>query len=339
MKAAKSGVIAGVLALTVALFTVTGVFATDYYGNNTWAAYRLPWQHGSWHNMSQGYMEGNHGDHWSGEYFSLDFPMDNGTPVLAITQSDGCWIDDKQGSTGLGLYVVATAPGHIGSGTDYYFYGHLSDTWVRQCGDPLGISPVYEGQIGAWSGHSGPSGTVYHLHITVQNPGSTCFCGSTLSVKFPPLSGIDFDGKTGNYSDRYFSDSIMAGDNGAVPQPNHTDQIFDAWMYNGGVYGIGVPWNASGDPGVHGWANGVVQDFASGGGTAIILFENGATYAHGVYGAILQRYLQEGWLGYPTSGEYNDPLNSSWRRTDFENGFICWNGTTWAVHWSDRWWC
>ena len=335
------GLFATLLAIAATVLIVSSASATDYYGNNAFTRYRLPWQHGDWHYMTQGYQEGNHGN-WSGQYYSLDFAMNNETPVLAITEGAACYIDDiDEDSTGLGIYVVQTAPAHTGTGTDYYFYGHNSGTWIEACGS--GSTYLYQGEITSWSGNTGDANG-YHLHMTVQKPGNTCYCGSTVSVTFPQLSGVEFSGKSGNQTNKYYSDSVMPGDNNTKPNPTWNEKIFDAWLYNGGMEGIGVPWNAAGGVGVHTWGNGIVQDFAPPlGGTAIIMLQNGADNAHGVYGAIFLRYLDEdgadGWLGYPISGEYNDPLNSSYRRSDFEEGFICWSGTTWIIDWDLRWWC
>jgi hypothetical protein len=252
-----------ITALTVAIIVATGLvlsrslpaFAVNYTGNNSWTYYRLPWQHQQAHYMSQGYLEGNHGppqNNWSGIFYSLDFPMNNGTPLLAITEGSACWIDDgPNGSTGLGLYIVQTAPGsrRNASGTDFFFYGHGSGTWISQC---TSQTYVYQGQVVGWSGNSGPSGTPYHLHITLQNPGHNCFCGSYVSQKFPLLSGIQFDGRSGNYTDTYTSDSVMPGDDQTVPQPSFYSAIFNRWNSDGGIASVGSTRNNGGGRGVHG---------------------------------------------------------------------------------------
>ncbi|MDE3096886.1 MAG: hypothetical protein KGK07_12935 [Chloroflexota bacterium] len=305
----------------VALFLTSGVgfTASYYYGNNAYTKYRLPWQHGQWHYMSQGYLEGNHGG-WGGQYYSLDFPMNTGTPVLTITEGSACLVREPNGS-GLGNYAVEMAPAHSGSGTDYYFYGHLSDSWLPAC--TQGSTPVYEGQISSWSGDTGVK-TGPHLHVTVQNPGNACYCGSVVSVKFPPLSGIDFDGKVGNYGDTYTSDSAMPGDDNALPQPNWYANIFNNWSAQGGVTVAGVPFDNAGGPGVHVWGPGLVQDFAEPSGYGIIMQYYGASVAYRVHGAIRDAYFSQfgGWatLGYPVSDEYQW---GSYRRSDFQYGSIC----------------
>lgn len=167
------------LVFSLPLFVlVVPASATSYYGNNSFSAYRLPWQHGDGHYLSQGYNEGNHTGF---QPYSLDFTMNTGTPILAITEG---WTCQYFGS-GLGTYVVQQAPGYGRSGTDYYFYGHASSSWVSPCSS--GWTYLYEGQIAAWSGCSGTC-TGPHVHVAVENPGHTCYCSNYYPVTSVPVS-------------------------------------------------------------------------------------------------------------------------------------------------------
>jgi hypothetical protein len=253
--------------------------------------------------------------------------MPSETPVLGITVGQACLIESL---VGLGNRVVHTAPAHSGSGTDYYFYAHLTGSWLPLCqGDPT--FDVYQGQILGWSGNTGNT-TGPHLHITVQKPGNISATGT--SVPFPELSGIAFDGFSINTDccpvDFFFSDSVMPGDDNAIPAPSWNSGIFGAWYEQGGLGVVGSPMDNGGGPGVHGWGPGLVQDFAGGPWQAqgIVMQKNGSVAAWWVHGGILGKYFEIGaWganngsFGYPVSHEY---AWNSWRGSDFEGGWICW---------------
>jgi hypothetical protein len=105
----------------------------------------------------------------------------------------------------------------------------------------------------------------------------------------------------------------MPGDDNAKPQPNFYSSIFSRWPSDGGLNYVGSTRNNGGGPGVHGWGNGVVQDFAGpghghGSGYGAAMLRNGTGTAWWVHGVIWDRYLYEGgaggWLGYPTSDEF-----------------------------------
>ncbi len=164
-------------------------------------------------------------------------------------------------------------------------------------------------------------------------------------MKFPLLSGIQFDGKSGNYTDTYTSDSVMPGDDQTVPQPNFYSAIFSRWQsgsgFGGGLGYVGSTRNNGGGPGVHGWGNGVVQDFAGpahweGNGIGAVMLKNGTGTAWYVHDVIWPAYLYLGganW-GYPISDEffwfyyYGVPVY----RQNFDNGCLWFDTNTFGVN-------
>jgi hypothetical protein len=320
IRALRLGFLSACLAAVFVVSSTGTVLASTHYGSNGYTRYRLPWQYGQSHGLSQGYNQGNH----SGtlEQYSLDFPMPNGTPVLGITEGWAC----RNTGSGLGNFVVQLASPPAGSGrsgTDYYFYGHNDSSWVSSCAN--GWTYLYEGQIASWSDNTGNS-TGPHLHITLQNPGGTCYCGSAVSVPFPALSGVNFGAFAGQDPpvEYFVSDSVMPGDDNVLPQPNWNADIFNNWSGQGGIGVVGSPFDNGVGPGVHSWGPGVVQDFADPTGYGIIMQYNGTGPAYWVHGAIRDAYFSQfgGWasLGYPISNEYQW---GSYRRSDFQYGSIC----------------
>lgn len=77
---------------------------------------------------------------------------------------------------------------------------------------------------------------------------------------------------------------------------------------------------------------GKYNHFVQGGFEHSIYWRAGTNNAWEVKGAIRLRWRDRGWetsyLGFPISGEYNTPTG---KRSDFQNGYITYNGTTGAV--------
>jgi hypothetical protein len=302
----------------LAVIAITVASASTHYGLNNYTYYRLPWQHGQSHGLTQGYDTcSTGGDHCGTlQKYALDFQMPTDTRVLGITEGYAC----QTSGSGLGNYVVQKAPGYGRGGEDYYFYGHLNNSWVAQCSQ--GWTWLWQGQVGANSDNTGNVTGSGHLHIAVQNPGNTCYCVPDVSVPFPPLSGINFGTYTGINpcptcapTEYFVSDSVMPGDDQAIPQPNSTQAIFDRWYADGGLNQVGSPRNNGGGPGVHGWGNGVVQDFAGpagpyNDGTGAVMLKNFTGTAWYVHNVIWPAYISQqnggatGWLGYPTIDEF-----------------------------------
>jgi hypothetical protein len=330
----------------------TSLASGGHFGSNAFNFYRLPYAHGLRLWLMQGYdtcFVPNENGVYNGDHcgsfigYSLDFETTldyltpiQGTRVLAVTSGYAC----QNTGSGLGLFIVEAAdpaPGTGRSGLDYFFYGHNDSSWLSSCSN--GWTAVYQSQVLGVTGCTGNCGGP-HIHLTVQNPGQVCFCGFGTSIPVP-LSGLDFtpyrinrDSCCWQDQDYFISDSAMAGDDNALPQPNFNVPINVKWIGWGGVYGPGSTRNNGGGPGVHGWGNGLVQDFdgypgyAPGPGT--ILLQNGWPSAFWVHGAIWSYYVSLGGpysgYGYPTTNEYT--WNGSGRRQDFQGGSICWNGSS-----------
>ncbi|MBD1895739.1 PA14 domain-containing protein [Coleofasciculus sp. FACHB-129] len=93
---------------------------------------------------------------------------------------------------------------------------------------------------------------------------------------------------------------------GLDPNNNPTHEIIDAFWRYGGYDRVGVPAND-----VHGWGNGVVQDFDGGAnGWGILMKRHGSGTAYYTYGDIWKAYYDRGgapgWLGYATSDIFDD---------------------------------
>lgn len=272
--------------------------------------------------------------------------MPSQSPVLGITGDYACRFDQPNIS-GLGNYSVQVAPPPSGSGRtgiDFYYYGHLSASWLPPCIQP-NWAYLHQGQIGAWSGDTGAPGA-FHLHIALQNPGDICYCSSAavpnpVPRPFPSLSGIEFSPFYISTQccpvDYFISDSVMAGDDNQLPQPGHFPAIFNSWFSNSGLYGPGSTRDPGGGPGVHIWGNGLTQDFIGPGGNSAIMEQFGWSVAFWVHGGIWNAYLGQGgapgWLGYPTSDEFQLGV---WQRSNFVNGYICWSsGVTNIWSWAN----
>ncbi len=317
----------GALVVSSSFWGARPALAANQYGGNSWTLYRLPWQHGQGHFLTQGQQTApplNHNQIYN--QYALDFGMPTGTSLLSITDGVFCQMGDVLNPHGLGLWVVEVATAATGTfpnpqrtqPTDYYFYGHMDFAYTPACYDETGEhwGNTYQGQVLGRSGHSGavtcspapcdPS----HVHMTVQNPGSRWYtaAGADVSVQFPPLSGLN----SWVYFDQYFADSVLAGDDNTIPSPNFNITMWGKWIGWGGLYGPGSTWDNGSGPGVHGWCNGVTQDFDGYPGYApgpgAIMLRNGQPSAFWVHGAIWSYYASLGGAcsayGYPISDEY-----------------------------------
>ena len=136
--------------------------------------------------------------------------------------------------------------------------------------------------------------------------------------------------------DWFVSDSTMPGYDNCILPCSWNGAIFGKWFSAGGLGPVGSPINNGGGPGHHWWGNGSAQDFHGSQGHGAIMHRCcWAAEAFRVHGAIWSHYVSEGgatgWLGYPESDESQDGI---WRRSDFEEGYICWwNGTAFDWEW------
>jgi murein DD-endopeptidase MepM/ murein hydrolase activator NlpD len=149
------------------------------------SAYVLPYAVNATYFVSQANCTptGNDGGHRGVKKFGYDFDMPIGTPILAaragvVLQVEEAHTDGQIAFTGLDNYVVI---GHSDGTTA--LYGHMTRNGVAVL---VGES-IEAGQTIAFSGNTGNTGNIPHLHFSLQScdpvSGGTSGC-PTLPVTF-----------------------------------------------------------------------------------------------------------------------------------------------------------
>jgi murein DD-endopeptidase MepM/ murein hydrolase activator NlpD len=250
---------------------------------------------------------------FSSSHQAIDYLLPSHTQVAAARQGTvvaSYWGYDDNMNWYPCVYTNADRGNYIildhGSGNQTWYH-HLSKTG----GTPTGGS-FFRGQAMALSDNTGCS-TGNHLHFAVIVNGTATdpYAGTTQWVSGAPIAmGYSNQGPF----------QIVFG-------------IEAKWVSNEG--GAGSPMNVehcpSNSPGVPWSDDGVVQDFTN--NSSRIMWSS-PTGTHWVYGAISAKYIDVGgpWPnpapGYPTSDEYQW---GTYRRTDFDRGYITWRSDQGAV--------
>ena len=136
-------------------------------GYPDWATseYVLPFPVGASYKVIQGNCSQLGNGHTGANRYAYDFGMTIGTPIVAsragtVLQVEESHTDGQVGPTGLDNFVVIR---HADGSTA--LYGHLTHNGVSPSSGDL----VVRGQIIGYSGNTGNTAGIPHLHISVQD--------------------------------------------------------------------------------------------------------------------------------------------------------------------------
>ena len=135
------------------------------YPDWTTSQYVLPYPVGASYTVIQGNCSPPGNGHRGANRYAYDFGMTIGTPIAAsrggvVVEVEESHTDGQIGPTGLDNFVVVR---HADGSTS--LYGHLThDGVVPALGDAIAQS-----QIIAYSGNTGNTGGIPHLHLSIQD--------------------------------------------------------------------------------------------------------------------------------------------------------------------------
>lgn len=129
------------------------------------SAYTLPYPVGASYTVIQGNCSPPGNGHRGANRYAYDFGMSIGTAIAAIragtvVEVEESHSDGQVAATGFDNYVVI----RHGDGTTA-LYGHLTHDGVL----PLNGEVVTRGQVIAYSGNTGNTAGIPHLHVSVQD--------------------------------------------------------------------------------------------------------------------------------------------------------------------------